>query len=208
MIIFVIGDNKALRQKSIDEIIASCEESECIILDDTLITIPDLEQYLYPSLFTIAAPIIHLKFLLDGDQAEFYTERIKKLMTSPTTFIFEELSLPAAMQTMVKKHGAILHTAPKQKASPKEDTLFSVTKALTAVDKKARWLAFRDAMEKHSIEAVMGILYWKSRELATKKSAEQRRHKLLYQALLQAHAKAWQTGAPLELMIEKVILTQ
>lgn len=208
MIIFVIGDNKAFRKKSIEDVTSSLGESEQIILDDTLVTIPDLEQYLYPSLFTIAAPIIHIKFLLDTDQAELHAERMKKLMTSPTVFVFEELTLPAAILTAAKKHGAIIHTAPKQKASPKQDTLFSVTNALTAKDKKARWLAFRDAMEKHSIESVIGILYWKARELAAKKGAEQPRHRLLYQTLLQAHAKAWQTGAPLELLIEKVILTQ
>jgi hypothetical protein len=208
MIVFVTGDNKEFRQKSIEDVLATLEDSDHLILDDTLITVPDLEQYLYPSLFTLAAPVIHLKFLLDGDTADFHTERIKKLMASPTTFIFEELSVPAAILTAAKKHGAIMHASPKEKSSPKEDTLFNVTKALTAGDKKARWLAFRDAMEKHSIEAIMGILYWKARELAVKKSSDQQAYKELYQALLHAHAKAWQTGAPLELLIEKVILTK
>jgi hypothetical protein len=208
MIVFVIGDNKTFRQKSIADVMVTLQESDHLIFDDTLITVPDLEQYLYPSLFTLAAPVIHLKFLLDGDNTDFHTERIKKLMASPTIFIFEELSVPASVLTTVKKHGAIVHTSPKVKSSPKEDTLFNVTKALTAGDKKARWLAFRDAMEKHSIEAVMGILYWKARELAVKKSADQQTYRELYQALLQAHARAWQTGAPLELLIEKVILTK
>jgi hypothetical protein len=58
----------------------------------------------------------------------------------------------------------------------------------------------------HAPEAILGILYWKLRDLITKgRNAVQYQEQ--YRALLSAHAKAWEQGVPIALAIEKVILS-
>jgi hypothetical protein len=170
--------------------------------------VADLEQYLYPSLFSIAPPVVHLKFILGSDTESLNTPFLKKLLASPTVFIFEEMALSTPTLSLFKKTGAILHLEKKAPAVKKEGDIFAVTKALTASDKKSRWLAYRTAIAEHPIEAIVGILYWKIRDLANKSPSKKEEYLSLYGRLLAAHAKAWESGVPLELMIEKVLLTQ
>jgi hypothetical protein len=207
MLAIIVADSKEFRHATFTALTEALEESEVLYLDDTTSTLTDLEHYLYPSLFTFTPPIVRARFILAGAEDEITTDRIKKFAASPTIFIFEELSLSAPTKTLFKKYGAQIHVAEKEKALPKENTLFGVTGAITGADKKMRWFAFREALEKHPIEALLGILYWKVRELAAKEKGIGK-YKELYRALITAHAHAWKQGTPLELMIERVILEQ
>lgn len=208
MIFLVVADKQDERRPHIDAIMKPLGESEVLIYDDTYGTVLDLEQYLYPSLFSVAPPVVRLKFMLATEAATLTTPFLKQLLASPTIFIFEEMVLPAPVITLFKKAGAIVYGGEKKAAAKKEGDVFAVTKALTAADKKSRWLAFRAALTDSTIDAVMGILYWKVRDLAAKNPKEKDRYNTLYKNLLTAQARAWETGTPLELMIEKVILTQ
>lgn len=203
MVFLIISDNKSFRKKRLGEILEPLTESEIILFDDAVGELADLEQYLYPSLFSEVAPIIHAQFVLDETVS---SEGLKKLIASPTIFILEELTLPSTTVTLFKKCGAIIHATEKQKIKKQDSDIFSATACITATDKKSRWLAYRSAIEKHSIEAILGILYWKVRTLATKGQSGNE-YEVLYVRLLDAQSRAWQTGAPLEALIEKVILT-
>jgi hypothetical protein len=205
MLILVVADNKSHREASILKALPSLDEYERIVVSEG--EIEELEQYLYPSLFSAVAPVIHARFLIDSDVSALDAARIKKFAASPTIFIFEEFALPSPVITLAKKHGAIVHATPKEKSTKPPMNIFAVAEAITASDKKSRWFAFRKAMETQPIEGVIGILYWKVRELALK-DPQKDQYKKLYQALIEAHASAWKSGAPLELLIEKVILTQ
>ena len=200
MIFLVVADTQQQRQRHIETILAPFGESEVLIYDDTYGTVGDLEQFLYPSLFSSAPPVVQVKFML----AEMLdTSYLKKMLASPTIFLFEEMILASPLVTSFKKAGAIVHTELRQKKESKSNDIFGVTLALTAKDKKSRWIAYRQALDVHPIEAIIGILYWKLRELASKNSE----YKSLYKKMLGAHARAWEIGAPLDLMIEKVLLS-
>ncbi len=201
MIALIIADNLDVRRSHIKNILDTLPGCEVLIYDDTYGGVQELEQYAYPSLFNTAPAVVHSKFLLAGE--EMASTLIKTLVASPTLFVFEELALPATVVTSLKKLGAVVHQASKEKKTAATDDIFVVTKALTATDKKSRWLIYRAALETHAIEAIMGVLYWKVRELTLK----DKKYAALYRALITAHATAWQKGIPLELAIEKVLLT-
>lgn len=207
MLFLIVADNQTTRHTHIASITDPLVDSEVIMYDDTYGSVLDLEQYLYPSLFSPAAPVVHVKYML-GTETAIAAPFLKQLLVSPTMFIFEEIALPAPMVAVFKKVGAVIHVGEKKSPSKKEGDVFAVTKALTASDKKSRWLAFRAALIDSSIEAVMGILYWKVRDMSAKSPREKATYDALYRSLLLAHARAWETGAPLELMVEKVILEQ
>lgn len=203
MLFIIVGDNKTFRKEKLDEILEPFTESERIVYTDTAGAVQDLEQFLYPSLFTISAPVVHAQFMFSEAVT---TELAKKLIASPTVFIFEEFELPSPTGTALKKNGAIIYAAEKSKARKIENDIFAAVACITAVDKKSRWLAYRSALENHSIEAILGILYWKVRTLAANGGADSP-YLRLYSKLLEAHARAWQSGAPLAALIERVILS-
>lgn len=206
MLTLVVGDNQEIRRTYIASVVVA--DSEVLVFDETQGTLIDLEQYLYPSLFMSMAPVVHVKYMLTPDAVVVLGSLLQKMLASPTVFIFEEIELPATLVTAFKKSGAIVYTQEKIKSSKKDADIFAVTNAITAVDKKNRWFAYREALALHPVEAIMGILYWKVRDMATKFPKEKDRYMKLYRDLLLAHTRAWETGAPLELVIEKVLLTQ
>ena len=76
-------------------------------------------------------------------------------------------------------------------------------------DKKSKWLLYQSAIDEYGIESIIGILYWKIKDLISKnvKNEEQYKYyKDFYSNMLNAHKNAWQKNIPLEVMIEKVIL--
>lgn len=205
MIVLIVADNKTVRSRYVEQFITA--GADVLVHDETYGTLADLEHYLYPSLFSVTTPIIHSKFIITSDIDTATPAFIKKLAASPTVFIFEEMMLPAAIITVFKKSGAVVHLDEKQKAVKKAPDLFnSVASIISARDKKSAWIAYRRALETNSIEAIIGIMYWKVRDMATR--GEKEKYMILYKKLLSAHARAWQSGTPLELMIEKVLLTQ
>lgn len=204
MLCVVVGDNHRERTQTIDALLPT--EGEVFVFDETMGTVGDLEQYLYPSLFMSAPPVIHAKYMLATEPLE--PSFVRQLLASPTLFIFEEIELPAPLVTVFKKQGVVIHAQEKTKTIKKEADIFVVTGALMASDKKKRWMIYRDALTQHPIEAIMGILYWKVRDMALKNPKEKAVHLKLYRELLNAHARAWESGTPLELEIEKVLLMQ
>lgn len=206
MLTIVVADNKEYRTARISDVVAEYSPNEIIVLDDTVMTVTDMEQYLYPSLFTVGAPLVHIRFIFDTKEKELTPILLKKIIASPTIFLFEELALSKPFITNLKKQGAVTYTEDVPKKSAAKDNLFAVTNLVTMPSKKDRWLAYQKAIAQFPIEAILGILYWKVRDMALKEKNDSGQYHLLYTALLQAHARAWQEGTPLTLAIEKVLL--
>jgi len=116
------------------------------------------------------------------------------------------MTLSKPFITTLKKQGAVVHTDDTPKKSAAKDNLFAVTGLITLPSKKDRWLAYQKAIAQHPIEAILGMLYWKVRDMVLKEKDASGQYHMLYTALLAAHAKAWQDGTPLELAIEKALL--
>lgn len=202
MLHVIIGTDTTVRKKERASLVGT---GTPFFLDDTVATLEDLKEYVYPSLFSVEAPLVHARFLCEGNSERITKEFITLLSESPTLFILEEYTLSAPVKKLFEKHGATV-SEHIQKKKAVENTIFGVTSALTLPTKKERWMAYRNAMKEHPPEALIGILYWKLRQLI-EKSKDTSQYKNIYTALISAHKTAWQKGYPLELAIEKVILT-
>jgi hypothetical protein len=207
MLAIIVADSKKFRTERVASIVSAHVPEEIIMFDDTVLNIADLEQYLYPSLFSISMPLIHSRFILDTKEKDFTPLLVKKIIASPTIFVFEELALSKPFLTMMQKQGAIVYSdTVARKAAAGTETIFGVTSLLTLSNKKDRWIAYQKAIAQYPIEAILGMLYWKVRELMMKENNTVGTYHVLYTRMLEAHAAAWQQGVPLELAIEKVLL--
>lgn len=203
MIALVISPEPQFRRAQCASLIDSHTDREYLVCDDTMLTAGELVQYAVPSLFATAPLLIHAKFLLaDSDLAD---TTLDTLAESDTIFLCEEYALPAALIKKIQSRGATLaQEKGVSKSTSSRSTIFSAAECLTAKDKKSRWLAYRSAMNEHAIEAVLPILYWKLRTLIpTDRSGK---YRTLYRDLITAQERAWTIGAPLEALVEKVIL--
>jgi hypothetical protein len=205
MIIVILSDQYDTRKATLADVLAPYGEAEILQYDDTSGTVRDLEQFAYPSLFNTGPSIVRATYILESSTDVCTASFIATLVASPTIFVFEEQALPAAFVAVLKKGGALIYATPKQKVVKKEADIFVVTKALTASDKKSRWLIYRAALGDHPVEALVGIMYWKLKDLIAKDPSHSG-YRDLYTKLITAHARAWQSGAPLEVAIEKVLL--
>ena len=205
MLVVVVSDTKEFRKEHIGSFVTTPDE--VIVLDDSLSSMADLEQYLYPSLFTSVSPVVHMQFMLEQTFVDMNAVFAKKLAASPTVFLFEEFTLPASTVTTLKKYGAVVHSQSAVKSVKKGNDMFALASAIITPSKKDSWMNFQKALTEQPVEALLGIMYWKVRDLMLKNPRAKEEYKTLYTNLLQAHARAWQTGTPLELMIEKVLLS-
>ena len=207
MLTLVIADDKTYRSDCIALTVKTYSPNEVIVLDDTVMSVADIEQYVYPSLFTVGTPMVHLRFMFDAKEKELTPQLLKKIIASPTLFLIEEMVLSKPFVTGLKKQGATVYNEPSStKAAAIEKNLFAVTNVVTIASKKDRWLAYQKALAQFPIEAILGMVYWKVRDMALKEKTERGPYHLLYTQLIEAHAQAWQEGTPLALAIEKVLL--
>lgn len=179
---------------------------EPISIDDATSSLVGLEEYIYPSLFSIGVPVVHGKYLIGEYAADLTKELLQKLVASPTVFVLEEQAISTPLIKTIEKEGATVYREDAVKQLPKPNTIFGVTNAITAPHKKDRWLAYISAKNEHAPEALIGILYWKLRDLIEKAGTKNSFYKTMYTKLIHAHKDAWQKGFPLSLAIEKVIL--
>jgi hypothetical protein len=210
MIQIIIGADVETRIKKRNNLLLKISPTggdDVIFLDDMSADIALLERYAFPSLFSISSPVVYARYLLEQYQDQLTKELLKTLVASPTFFLLEERSVPAVFLKNLEKAGAIIHLDKPVKSLPKQTTIFNVTNAITSKSKKDRWLSYRKALEEHPVEAIIGILYWKLRQLI-EGSPKNQDFKIMYSAFMKAHKTAWQKGFPLELAIEKVILEQ
>ena len=207
MIEVVICSDKKQRTKKSQQILSKFT-GEIIFLDDLSGSLVDLEAYVYPSLFSLNPPVVHATYLMEEGSSQLTKELLKKIISSPTIFLLEERALASTLIKLIEKEGGLIHQLKEEKLLAKANTIFGVADALTLPGKKDRWLAYQKARKEHKAEALIGILYWKLRQLIDKPGATASRYKQIYHKLIQAHKHAWQKGTSLELAIEKVILEQ
>ncbi len=206
MLQIIIGTDVEARIKKRNTLLAK-DIDDVIFLDDMNCDISLLEQYAFPSLFSLSSPVVHARYLLEQNEDQLNRELLKTLIASPTFFLLEERSLPISFLKTLEKAGVIVHLDKPEKSLAKQTTIWGVTNAITSKSKKDRWLAYRKTLEEHPVEAIVGILYWKLRQLI-EAAPKNQAFKNMYSAFMKAHKTAWQKGFPLELAIEKVILEQ
>lgn len=204
MLHIIIGTNSDHRKEKRSTL--SDGGADVVFLDDSISNFSALVEYAYPSLFSLSTPVVHGKYLLEKNDG-VNTETILTLVTSPTIFILEEMAMTAPVKKQFEKHGAHLHEIKESKKTVSGgSTIFSVTHAITALNKKDRWMAYQESVKDHAPEALIGILFWKLRQLLDTPSKQTKQYQTLYSALMDAQRRAWQRGFPLSLAIEKVLL--
>ena len=131
-----------------------------------------------------------------------------KIVQSPTVFILEEYALSAARSKLLQKSGAqIILEEEKKSALKKVSPLFGVVTVLcTAPDRKEKWLTLQRALAEESAEALIGMWYWKLRDLIKKDPRKKAQYLMLYKNIIKAHATAWLENIPLALLLEKIVL--
>lgn len=201
MIVVTISDKKEYRKKCS---LQYCKGNE-IFVDNDVMQIFDLEQYIYPSLFEENIPVVYAKFMIEDNHKDISLDFIKKLAASPTTFFFEEISLLKETIKILEKSGAVIYLDKEKKEIKQKDNLFSIASSIVSENKKTSWLNYQKAIGEHSIESILGILYWKVRDMMLK-NPDNKFYRNFYKDLLSAHSSAWLNGIPLDLSIEKVIL--
>lgn len=202
MLVVVISDKKEYRKKcSLDY----CGGDE-INISSEMMSVFDLEQYIYPSLFELNTPTVRAHFLLEENEKDLDDFFIKKLVSSPTVFFFEELFISKDLLKILEKNGAVVHYDKNVGTSVKQkDNLFNLASSIVTSDKKTSWLNYQKSIKDYNIEAILGIVYWKTRDLMIK-NPKNVFYKKFYKDLMFAHARAWEKSLPLELLIEKVLL--
>lgn len=202
MIHVVVTPENDVWMRERDTLLASFD-GEKIVLDDNIHTIADLKAQSYPTLFEKPRTVIaaHLFESVDAIPLDL----VQTLAASPTLFILWERTLTAPEKKILEKGGANI-ILPKSESvrAPQKNLFMDVAALCTITNKKDRWLAYQAIISDERPEAIIGIMYWKLRDLIQKKGAAYRQ---FYDALITAHAQAWIDGTPLEYAIEKVLLT-
>ena len=204
MLYLIVSADPSNRIQKRNEILKK-NKGTVITLDDSLTDLFELRAYLFPSLFSFEAPIIHGKFLIEKNKELLTTALLKELIASPSIFLLEESELPTTLVSLFEKEKAFVFHEKKISKKGDSNNIFGVTVALTGKTKKDRWIAFRKALENHSAEALVGILYWKLRSLIENAPKDEQLKKT-YTRFIKAHKEAWQKGIPLEVALEKIIL--
>ena len=208
MLILVAGGEKTQRYADIQPFI---QEGVFSVFDDTMTSFDELESFAYPSLFETSAPIIWGKFLLDKEKEDgIPADKIKVLAKSNTIFIIEEFAVAADTKKLFEKHGAHIFVQKKIPKGKEGGAIFSIVETLIDGDKKTRWLAYQKALAQEFVpEALIGIMYWKLRQLIGYARGEKRdRYIALYRTYINAHSAAWKQGTPMVLVIEKILLQE
>lgn len=208
MLCVVVGQTKEYRKGVIETIIKDTDTSKealiCVSDNDGDLSL--LREYLYPSLFSLEAPVVHAKYVLSISE---YTKKVlEELHMSPTVFILEELSLLADQKKMITSLiGKSLYIEEKkEKAKSTAASPFAFIDIVEKKGKKEVWMAYNKLLENDGIEAALGMLLWGLRKLALRKGAQQASFKELYSACMNAYTYARAHNTPLELAIEKVLL--
>lgn len=208
MLFLIISPEVTARKKRVLEVVKPFSIGDAIVLDDVTSTFFDLGQYRYPSLFSLERPVVRASFLLDTISSDVDSAFIVSLVESPTVFVLEEHALSATDKKRFEKEGALVSMLPFQKkTAPPTSALFSVVTTLTlSSDRKEKWMVLQRALTEESAEALIGMWYWKLRDVIQKNPKERTRLRTLYRTLIDRHAHAWMHQIPLALVLEKIVL--
>ena len=207
MIYIVLGTDALLRTKAKEALFKKIGTATHII-DDSVMDVSALETYAYPSLFSTTPQLIVASFLLEP--AETIDKKlIATLVASPNIFVLVERTMKTDRKKLFEAQGAsvIVSDLPVKKSSP--PALFTTVASIcTLPSARERWLQYQSVIEKEPAEAIVGIMYWKLRDLIQKVPAKRPFYTAFYRDLISAHAQSWQQGTSLSIAVEKVLLTR
>lgn len=208
MLCVVVGQTKEYRKTEIGKITETV-----LTLSESLINLSDsdgdislLQQYLYPSLFSLQRPVVHAKYVLSI--SEVNKKILEELHSSPTLYILEEFTLVADHKKMIKALiGDALYMEEKKEGNKNSGVSpFAFIDTIEKKGKKEVWIAYNELLSRGPIESALGMLLWGIRKLALRKGKAGDEFRVLYTNTMKAYADARAGNTPLQLAIEKVLL--
>lgn len=138
---------------------------------------------------------------------DFWDTVINSLSYVPTTttVIWLEDSFPVAYLKKIPHQELFEYKEKKasQKANP-----FQIANALATGNGTSVWASYQDLLDQgFAPEELFGILWWKIKDIAKKKTTVSPVFKKTIQNFLSAYANARETGGELETGLEKVLLS-
>lgn len=114
-------------------------------------------------------------YILDSvlnEENNFIFKNIKRIQSSSNVFIFNEEYLTKSTLSKVEKFAERVFCFDEIKKTLERFNIFSLTNALGARDKKTLWVLLQIALREESPEAIVGVLFWKIKDMLLKGSGK------------------------------------
>lgn len=216
-------------EKELDSVVGGKPHSQIFEYDASNCTAGTLDEALYSqSLFGDTISIFY-DILLDEKYEQQVKEVLRSLTASPHYFFFVENTLPQKLVDSFKKHGAKVFSFEEKEAKKSAFPIFSITDSVGARDKKRAWIVLQEALAAGiAAEHIHGLLHWQFKNMNIVKNNIQntglslfvltktKRAVLLYSEkelrvlssqLVSLYHDAHRGGMPLDLALEKFVLT-
>jgi hypothetical protein len=111
---------------------------------------------------------------------DFMLKKLEVISESSNDFVFLEGKLPKATIDMFRKVTKEIHLFESPKEKKEKFNTFLLANALAGTDKLNLWIYFRQAVEAGvGMEEIVGVLFWKVKDMITKKSFTKLSHEKL-----------------------------
>lgn len=173
MIYLFTGDDFEKKKKALGIFLRSFKDNiETFFIDKQDFNLMQFESlYSGESLFASETRVILTGILDKEESRNFVLEHLGELASSRNTFIFSEGKLKKPILDIFKKARAEINVF--ERTIEKKETFnnFLLANALGDRNKLQLWIYFRTAVESGAMmEALLGILHWKLKDMILKKS--------------------------------------
>lgn len=148
--------------------------------------------------------------LENADIREFVLERLTPMGESENSFIFVEGKLNKPIIDLFKKARAEINVFEAPKERTQKFNTFLLANAFGDKDKRNLWIYFRQAVESGaSLEEIVGIIFWKIKDMMLKKNFSKFREEELQDSLTRLSAilpRSRREGKDSEAMLEQFLL--
>ncbi len=152
----------------IDALLSDAPDMNVFTLGDETLSPEEIDRHIgSQGLFNENHVILVDGAFVEEETRDAMTERLPKMASSGNTFILREGKLPVAVIRALTEHADEEVELNVQKEGGKEAfSIFSLTDALSARDKKKLWILYQEALrEGIAVEEIHGVLVWQIKTL-------------------------------------------
>lgn len=156
MIYAIVGTDKDIRQKAVDEI-AELGVPSMHVYSEHAQTLPSFLDA--GSLFGESVIVHVIQTMEKAETREFVYDLLPRMQASSNTFVIDEPFADVHRTKRLAKHAKKLYDAREEKEEAVSP--FGLCNAVARKDKKAAWVEWMNIREVVEPEAVQGALWWK-----------------------------------------------
>jgi len=173
MIYLFAGDDTERKIAGYEKFMKSiASEMEVFFVNKSNFSKPQIENFCGGSgLFFSKCAVVCSNVFENEDMRDFILEKLPVMGESGNLFIFSEGRLPKATLDEFKKSRAELNILETPKEKKEKFNNFLLADAFGRRNKLELWTAFRQALLAGvEMEALVGVLFWKAKDMLTKKN--------------------------------------